>query len=164
MTVQEYNTMRRRECDLITTSLFHVNIPVTNLLFDDVETSEHSYAVLFESGSDTYALIVAEKGFEHTLGDVRAIVRSMGLKAQRYFPPAADPTYFYNEGVHHFLQAYPARKQWKPEDIHFYESLAEYSPALIRIASIDKEVRRFNTHTHSWQKAFDYTYRKIQVA
>ncbi|MFZ1250485.1 MAG: hypothetical protein WAR37_03525 [Candidatus Microsaccharimonas sp.] len=155
--------MRQRECNELIPKLFHVYLPVTRLLFDDIETGPHSYAVLFESGRDTYALIVAKDGYDQTLADVKRIVKGMGLEAQRFFPPEADPLYFYDEGVKHFLSAYPGRKQWKKEDITFYQSLASYKTALIRVASIKGEVRRFNTHTSNWQKAFDYTFKKIQV-
>jgi len=164
MKVSEYNLMRRQECEALVPDRFHVYLPVTELLFDDIETGPHSYAVLFKSGQDAYALLLTEKGYEQTLGDARRIVKGMGLEAQRFFPPGADPLYFYEEGVRHFKEAYPGRKQWKPDDITFYQSLASYSPALVRLSSINGEVRRYNAHSNNWQKAFDYSFRKIQVA
>jgi len=164
MKVSEYNLMRRRECEELVPSIFHVYLPISELLFDDIETGPHSYAVLFKSGYDTYALLMTEEGYTQTLADVRRIVKGMGLEAQRYFPPGADPQYFYEEGVKHFLDVYPGRKQWKKEDIRFYQSLATYSPALVRLSSINGEVRRFNSNSSAWQKAFDYSFRKIPVA
>lgn len=163
MKVSEYNQMRIHECNELVPRVFHVYLPVKKLLFDDIETGPKSYAVLFESGHDTYALIVAREGSSQTLGDVRRIVKGMGLEAQRFFPPGADPQYFYQEGVQHFLNAFPGRKQWKKEDIRFYELLADYPVALVRIAAINGEVRRFNQAQNQWQAIFERHFRKIQV-
>lgn len=155
--------MRQRECNELIPRLFHVHLPVTRFLGEDIETGPHSYAVLFESGNDTYALLIAAKGTEQTLGDVMRIAKGMGITVQRYFPPAADPLYFYQEGVKHFQEAYPARKQWNKDDIRFYQSMASYSPALLRISSVNGSVRRFNVHSNEWQTAFEYRFRKIPI-
>jgi len=163
MKVSEYTLMRQRECNELIPRLFHVYLPVTRFLGEDIETGPHSYAVLFESGRDTYALLMAAPGHEQTLGDVQRIAKGMGVKVQRFFPPEADPLYFYHEGVKHFQKAYPARKQWNKDDIRFYQSLASYSPALIRISAINGSIRRFNVHRNEWQTAFEYSFRKIPV-
>lgn len=163
MTDVDYDVMRRRHCDELIPRLFHVYLPVHRFLFDDIEAGPDAYAVLFQSGRDTYALIVSEEGSGQTLADVRKTVKAMGLTAQRFFPPHADPEYFYTEGVAHFKAAYPGRKKWAKDDITFYQSLADYPVALVRIARIDREVRRFNRHSGTWQHAFEYTYRKIPV-
>ncbi len=164
MSELEYNAMRKRECEELIPRLFHVYLPVKSFLFDDIETGEDSYAVLFESGHETYALLISSEEHPSTLSDVRSIAKSMGLRVQRYFPPGADPEYFHREGVKHFLKAYPARKQWTKEDIMFYESLATYHVALVRIDAIQGEVRRYNSHSKAWQRAFTYSYKKVTVA
>lgn len=164
MTDLEYNAMRRRQCDELIPRLFHVYLPVRTFLSDDIETGPNSYAILFESDHDTYALIISKKGTGQTLGDVKSMVRQMGLTAQRFFPPHAEPTYFYDEGVKHFLKAYPGRKKWAKQDVDFYTSLSDYPVALVRILRIDGEVRRFNRRSGVWQKAFEHSFRKIAVA
>lgn len=156
--------MRRQHCNELIPRLFHVHLPVSAFLYDDIETGPNSYAVLFESGHDAYALIIADEDANQTLADVRNIVRGIGLTAQRFFPPHADSEYFYTEGVKHFKNAYPGRKHWERDDIRFYQSLASYPVALVRIASIDGEVRRFNRQDGKWQKAFNHSFRKIPVA
>lgn len=164
MSTAEYNAMRRRECNELIPRLFHVSLPVTRFLCDDIETGPHSYATLFESGNDLYALIVAEPGAEQTLGDVRRIVRGMGIEVQRFFPPHADPSYFHREGVKLFKEAFPGRKRWTAKDVLFYRSLAPYSPALVRISAVKGSLSRFNTRGGDWQPAVDYNFRKIRVA
>ncbi len=164
MTDIEYNGMRRHQCDELIPRVFHVHLPVRSFLFDDIETGPHSYAVLFESGHDTYALIIAEAGSIQTLADVQSIVRGMGLTVQRFFPPGADPEYFYQEGVQHFLKAYPGRKKWARDDIRFYQSLASYPIALVRVSQIKGEVRRFNRRSGVWQRVLEHSFKKIPVA
>lgn len=164
MTTDTYDTMRRRECNEIIPREFHVSLPAERILFDDIETGPNSYAVMFQSKKDVYVLLVAKDGHRQTLGDVQRIVKGMGLEAERYFPPAADPRYFYREGVKHFKKLYPARKKWTTSDVRFYQSLADYGPALVRVASINGEVRRYNMYSKTWQKVFDYSFRKIQVS
>lgn len=165
MTELEYTTLRRRECEELIPRLFHVYLPVKRFIGDDIETGPHSYAVLFESGHDLYALITATDGYAQTLDDVRRAVRNMGLRAQRFFPPAADPDYFYQEGLRHFLASYPGRKKWHRREITpFYQSLAAYPVGLVRIAQSDGEVRRYNTRSGTWQKVLDYRFRKVPVA
>lgn len=163
MNAQDYNLMRIEESNKLIPLAFRIKIPITKVLFDDIETGPSSYATIFKSGDDTYVLLEAEDGHEQTLGDVRRIVRNMGLEAQQFFPPAADPFYFYREGVNHFLKAYPGRKDWKDEDIDFYQSLAAYNPALVQLSAVNGAVCRFNICTNSWQKAFNYNFKKVRI-
>lgn len=164
MSTVDYDTMRRQECNELIPRLFHVSLPVRRFLCDDIATGPQSYAVLFESGHDLYALFIAEPGTEQTLADVRRMAKNMGIEVQRFFPPHADPAYFHREGVEYFKKAYPGRKQWTAKDIMFYRSLASYSPALVRISAVKGSLSRFNSQGGSWQPAVDYSFRKIRVA
>lgn len=165
MTELEYNVLRKRECEELIPRLFHVYLPVKRFLSDDIETGPNSYAVLFESGHDVYALIKTSDNQPQTLGDVHRAVKNMGLITQRFFPPGADPEYFFEEGKRHFIKAYPGRKVGSKADISlFYQSLAAYPVGLVRVARVDGEVRRYNTRSGTWQKAFDYRFTKVPVA
>lgn len=164
-TMAEYNydSMRRRECEELIPRLFHVHLPVKRFVCDDIETGSNSYAVLFESGKDLYALLV-DKQDRQTFADVRRMTKRMGLRVDRFFPPGADPRYFFEEGVKLYQQAYPAKKQWSKDDIPFYASQAVYSPALVRVTVVDDGLYRYSTNGGSWQRAFDFTFRKVRVS
>lgn len=164
MNAYNYDLLRRQQCNEVIPSTFHVHLPVDAFLFDDIVTSDHSYAMLFRSGRDIYALFIAEDGHEQTLGDVAEWSKAMGLRIERFFPPAADPGYFMREALTHFKHRFPSRSKWTTEDLSFYRRYANYSPALVRVASIDGELRRYNTISDSWQAVFDYSFRKIQVS
>ena len=95
----EYDQFRRQECKEITTEMFHVDLPVDEFLCDDVETGTGSYATLFRSGKEVYALLVAQPSAMQTMADVQRILKGMGLTVDKYMPPYADPTYFYRQAA-----------------------------------------------------------------
>ena len=160
----DYDALRRQECDTLTATGFHLDIPVDEFLCDDIETGKDSYAMLFRSGNDVYALLVAAPGTEQTLADVQHMVKRMGLTADTYFPPQADPTYFYRQAIQKIKEVYPARRQWSAEDLRYYRRYAAYSPALVRVTVIGGVVRRYNRFDNSWQDVFNYSFRKVRVA
>ena len=53
----KYDQMRREECQELIPRVFHVEMPVDEFLFDDIETGRDSYAVIFRSRSSVYALL-----------------------------------------------------------------------------------------------------------
>ncbi len=163
MTSNDYNEMRKRECEQTIPSVFHVHLPVKRFICDDIEVGEDSYATLFESGSDLYALIVSSRPEGHSLADVKRIVKQMGLQADRFFPPGADPRYFLNHGVRQYQKIYPDKKRWQPYEIDFYASQVRYSPALVRIAAIEG-LHRYSPSARTWQQVLDVTFRKVRVS
>ena len=44
-----YDQMRREECQKLIPRVFHIEMPVDEFLFDDIETGRDSYAVIFRS-------------------------------------------------------------------------------------------------------------------
>ena len=163
MTDFEYNAMRKRHCESVVRDQFHLHLPVDELLFDDIETGDNSYAVLFRSGHHVYALFIDEGG-RQTLGDVQSMMRHMGIKPLKVLPPHADPEYFTREARHEFSTAYPAIKMMDPETVRFYRNYAVYAPGLVRISEINGSIKRYVTNLPHWQTAFDYSFKRIQVS
>lgn len=163
MSDYEYNVMRKRHCETVVREQFHLHLPVDALLFDDIETGTHSYAVLFRSGHHLYALFIDEDN-RQTLGDVQSMMRHMGVKPLKILPPHADPDYFTHEARHEFSTAYPAIKLMDPETLRFYRNYASYTPGLVRIAEINGSIKRYVASLSHWQTAFEYTFRRIQVS
>lgn len=163
MSEQDYDAMRRRQSEAICRKYFGITIRIEEILYDDIETGEESYCVLFRTRrNDLFALYIAKE--PQTLGSVRHIVRSMGLKAESYAVPFGDKQYFKRKGFEIFKQAYPGRKQWTTQEAAFYQTLAEYSPALVKISKVYGEVRRYNpNYSAKWQKILDLQYEKMKV-
>ena len=157
----DYDEMRRRECEDLVPRLFHVHLPVERFVCDDIEVGSSAYAMIFESGRSTYALIV-DRQHDLTLADIKRIAKQMGLSVSRYFPPEANPRYFFERGIELYRKTYPARKQWSKQDIMFYEQQVVYSPALLRVDAING-LRRYSASTDNWQHVFDLRFRKVPV-
>lgn len=159
----EYDAMRQRHCESLVREHFHLHLPVDELLFDDIETGPHSYAVLFRSGHHLYALFVSDDDAQ-TLGDVTSMMQHMGITPSKILPPHADPLYFTREAKKHASQVFPAIKSLDPTTVKFYQTQALYTPGLVRIAEINGPVKRYVPSASRWQQAFDYSFRKIQVS
>lgn len=155
--------MRKRHCESLVREHFHLHLPVEELLFDDIETASHSYAVLFRSGRHLYGLFVDEDS-RQTLGDVRSMMHHMGIKPLKVLPPYADPEYFMKEARKRFSLAFPAIKSSDAETIRYYQTYAPYAPGLVRIAEIHGPIKRYASDTPHWRNAFDYSFKHVQVA
>ena len=163
MSDYEYNSMRKRHCESVVQEQFHLHLPVDELLFDDIETGARSYAVLFRSGRHLYALCI-DDDMRQTLGDVKSMMRHMGVKPLKVLPPHADPDYFTREARQSFSVTYPAIKAVDIEALRFYQDSTIYAPGLVRIAEISGAIKRYVPTAPHWQTAFDYSFRKIQVS
>lgn len=155
--------MRKHHCERLVREHFHLHLPVDELLFDDIATGERSYVVLFRSGRHLYGLFVDEGG-QQMLGDVRSMMQHMGMKPLKVLPPLADSRYFLKEAKKRFSLAFPAIKASDAETIRYYQTYALYAPGLVRIAEIRGPIKRYSSDTSHWQSAFDYSFRRVQVA
>ena len=159
----DYDRMRRSECRAMATRLFHVDLPVDEFLCDDIETGEGSYMMLFRGGNEVYALFVAQPGVSQTLADVQRMIKGAGLTVDKYLPPEADLTYFYQNAVTLIKERYPARRRWTVEDLRYYSRNVSYSPALVRVSAINGALRRYNRTGQTWQDVKDFSFRKVRV-
>lgn len=100
------------------------------------------------------------------LGDVKKIISRMGLKAELYFPPKAQPDYFDSIGRDKFRDVFPGREHISDEDIIFYRTLASYNPALILISEIrNAEIYQYDRDAKSkWRIATKFAYRRIKTS
>lgn len=156
-----YDRERRAECRTLIPEVFHIDLPVDEFLFDDVETGRDSYATIFKSNDDIYVLLKSDSS--QTLGEVQRMIKNMGMTPQKVYPPEADPTYFYRHSIDILRDTFPALKHWTYEDVMMYSKKVEYTPALVKIASVNGEIRRYNSHGSSWQKIFDFSFKKVGV-
>lgn len=81
----DYDLLRRQECISVAANIFNLDLKIDSFICDDVETGEDSYAVLFESNGDKYALLINKSDKPQTLTDVYKILRNMGLAATVIF-------------------------------------------------------------------------------
>ena len=121
-------------------------------------------SVFMTTKNQLYALVHGRAPL--TLGDVRKIVKRMGLEAEAYLPPAHRPTYFDDIAVQKFKSVYPGRKDISDADLRYYRLSAPYNPALVLIAAVtDGSVRQFDpSDSTNWRVAAKFPYRKIKTS
>lgn len=141
---------------------FGTTFHVKRIVAQSIPTGKTSSTTVFETKAhERYALCVSDVPL--TLKDVQRIMRGMGIEAASFLPPAFDPNYFVNYARGAFLAAYPGRKLTANDDISYYQSLAPYTPALVKIAQVKDGLRQFVPVVNQWHKAMDYSYSHIEV-
>lgn len=141
---------------------FRIGLRIVKVALDDVPTSKGSHTTIFQTDRNAiYALCMSDDPL--ILADVKSIVRLMGMTAESYFPPNADKNYFIHFGQKTFQSVFPGRKAGTDQEISYYKTLAPYSPALIRIARIDGEIRQYDKLWQQWQSALEFSYQRMQV-
>lgn len=162
MVASEYNQMKVAQIERICKQSFNAELRVTGIIFDDIQSGKNSYTTIFQSDKHTlYALV--ESNDSLTLFDVKNIIKSIGIEAEEFLPPNGDETYFMRHGHKAFLNAYPGRKTESDQERMFYRTLSPYNPALVRIAKIGGEIRRYNSMSPRWQKVDEYSYMRMKV-
>jgi hypothetical protein len=143
-------------------SYFGYDLKVKHIIADNIETGTHSHATVFET-DDGNIFTFCHSKLSLELGDIKHIIRNMGMDAKVYLPPANNPDYFKDYGKQAFQASFPGRHITKHDNLSFYESLALYNPALVHIAAINGEIRGYIPVLETWHKVADYTHKHIQV-
>lgn len=157
MSDREYQRLRVHETITMCQRIFNVALPITAVLFDDINTADDALGILFQtSSSHLYALFISDGA--QTLADVRKRAKAMGLTIDGYYYPKGDAHYFTRAGYKAFQAAYPGRREWSTQEARYFQTLAPYSPALLRVKAIDGEIRRFNKHDRKWHPEYEFHY------
>lgn len=142
---------------------FGVRLEVGEMIARDIPTGIASKAWLFKTLQNTHYLFVKAEG-NLLLADVRAIVRNMQLEADEYLSPRGDADYFKRFGVTRFKELFPGKYITGDEDIWYYQTLAPYNPALVRVARVKGEIRGYDIATRQWRKLKNYAYAKMKIS
>jgi hypothetical protein len=162
MSDYEYRSMRIGELLAISKRHFSLRLAVTEILFEDIETSPHSSCTIFRSDTnDLYGLFVSNG--QQTLADVKRYAKQIGVKIDGYYAPQGERAYFKRNGFIAFQRAYPGRNSWTPQEAAYYSSLAPYTIGLVHIAKVDGHIRRFSRTDAHWRDAFNFRYVKAKV-
>jgi hypothetical protein len=154
MTEVEYNKIRRAEIESLCLRKFQTDLTVKTLLFEDVPITKGASATVFSTPDHTiYALCVSEVPLRFR--DIQRSIKSMGFFPGAYAAPYGDKNYFKREGYEIFRSAYPGRTQWTSAEESYYQTLAPYAPALVRLSGVSSQVRRYNEISNRWQKIYE---------
>jgi len=156
------NVLKVPQLERICKDYFGVDLGITNIVLNYIPTSKNSHTTVFKADRHTvYALCVSDDPL--VLADIKSIIKLMGMKAEEFLPPDADTNYFLRFGHEKFLSAYPGRKSCADDETTFYQTLAPYNTALVRISKINGEIRQYDDTWKQWQKALEFSYLRMQV-
>lgn len=144
---------------------FGKKLDISQVIVRDVPTSHTTSASVFmTTKNQLYALVQGRAPL--TLGDVRVIVKRMGLEAEAYLPPAHRPQYFDEIAVAKFKAVYPGRHDISDADLRYYRLSAPYNPALVLISAVTEgAIKQFDSADSSnWRIAAKFAYRRIKTA
>lgn len=142
---------------------FGVDLTIERIVASDLSSGKDCTITVFETTShDFYAY--CDSTTPLTLRDVKRLMRRAGIKASLYMPPVDQPHYFTRFSVQAFNAAFPGRALHADDDLTFYESLAPYTPALVKVAEISGELREYRLDSRQWQKVLDFSYKRIAVS
>jgi len=162
MLMPYYEMAEIDELERICRDSFETTVAIKKVLVSNLSTSKGSRTTIFESDRHTlYALCVASQPL--VLADIKRIIAGMGIEAEAYLAPHGDNTYFQEFGREAFFNMYPARKVASDKETAFYQTLAPYSPALVRIAKVKGEIREYVSSMREWQPAQTFSYARVQV-
>jgi len=143
---------------------FGVQLDIKQVIARNIPTSHTTQATVFlTTKRQLYAYVSGRAPLN--LGDVRKIVKRMGLIAEAYLPPGHEPRYFDKHAETKFRETFPGRTPVGDADLHFYRLLAPYNPALVLIAEVDGGVvKQFDSMDSSnWRTAAKFAYKKIKT-
>ena len=157
-----YEVAEITEIERMCRDYFKTPLAVKKILISNVSTGNGSRVTIFEADRHIlYALCIASKPL--AFRDIKRIITGMGIEPALYLPPLGDGTYFQNYGREAFFGMYPGRKTASAAETGYYETLAPYSPALVRIAKIKGEIREYASSIHEWQRMRLFSYAKVEV-
>jgi hypothetical protein len=142
---------------------FGLKLTITEVVARNVPTSYTSGATFFRTAPNVLYVFIQSEG-TMLLADVRKMVRGMNLDAEEYIPPHGDADYFKRIGIEKFKAMFPGKHIMGDDDTRYYQTLAPYSPALVRIERVKGEIRGFQPESKSWRKLREFTYSKISLA
>jgi len=138
---------------------------ITSAIAYDIDVSASAKASLFLTKKKQLLCYITAEG-RLTLGDVRKIIRHMGLMADLYMPPRGQTRYFDEIGRAKFREVFPGRKPNSESDIDYYRTLATYNPALVLISGVhDGVVYQYDRDASGgWRPSVKFAYRRIKTS
>jgi hypothetical protein len=143
---------------------FGKKLDIQQVIARGIPTTHTTTASVFlTTKNHLYAMVTGRAPL--TLGDVRKLVKRMGLEAEAYLPPAHQPKYFDDLAVQKFKAVYPGRHDISDADLRYYRLSAPYNPALVLIGAItDGTIKQFDSSdSTNWRVAAKFQYKKIKT-
>lgn len=144
---------------------FGLKLSVSQMVAHDLPLSRTAYAQLFLTpDKHFYCYIDARSNL--SLGDIKILIKKIGLVADKYLPPAANKNYFNDIATDKFKKVFPGKMPQAESDLRYYLTLVPYHPALVQIKEVvDGKLYQFDPDaTGSWRSNKTFSYRRIKTS
>jgi hypothetical protein len=143
-------------------ALFSLKLDIDQVIARSLPVSPTSYGTLFLTPKKHLYLYIDGQS-RLSFGDVKKMVSSMRLIADKFVAPANQDDYFDSIARKRFVEIFPGRHNITEDDLRFYKTLVPYSPALILIKETAGEyIFQFDSDAQSsWRPAVKFSYRRI---
>lgn len=149
----EYEESRKGKLEEFSAKHFATFITVRKVLFDELALSPSATMTVFSTDDNNiYAAIESDTVLR--LGDVERLVKEAGFRPTHYAAPQGHKGYFIQHAYNIFTAVYPGRTKWTPDQETYYQLLAPYSPALVKLGGMFGSVRQYNTFGKVWQVVY----------
>lgn len=144
---------------------FGVKLNVSQMVAHDLPLSRTAYAQLFLT-PDKHFYCYVDARSNLSLGDIKVLVKKIGLIADKFLPPSANEHYFVDSATDKFKKVFPGKKPANETDLRYYLTLVPYHPALIQIKEVaDGKLYQFDPDsTGSWRANKTFSYRRIKTS
>lgn len=144
---------------------FGQKITVTAIIANEIPTGSMSLGHVFMTSKKQLFCYIDSKN-KMKLGDVSKIARKMGFTVECFISKNDDPDYFNRIATQKFLEIFPGRTIVGSDDLRYYKTLVEYSPALFSVSEIKNGViYQYDTDSRTqWRPSVKFSYRRINTS
>ncbi len=140
---------------------FDIQLDIAEVITRAVPVGAAAQATVFKTGNGhVFIYIMSQSSL--LLDDMRKIARAMQCEVAVTYPPHGDVDYFDRIAREKFKTLFPGKHITGEDDLRYYKNVAQYNPALFRLARIAGEIRGLEPHTKTWRKVRDYSYSVIK--
>lgn len=142
---------------------FAKKFEITRMIVRDIQVTATAHATVFRiKGGSVYVLI--RSGAEMTLGDVKKVLRNMGVEPADFVPPSSVDTYFEDKAMEKYKEVFPGKRILNgAEELRYYRTLIPYTPALVHVNRIRGELREYEPQSRQWKLVKRLSYARIQT-
>ena len=140
---------------------FGVALEIKEIVVRKLPTGYASEATVFLTTSGLYVFVASQGNMLQA--DVRKMMRVMNVDVEAFIPPHGDAEYFKRIGTQKFKEIFPGKHIMSDDDIRYYQTLAPYNPALVKVERVKGDIRGFHFESKSWRKVREYTYSRISL-
>lgn len=141
---------------------FGLKLDISEVVARDISTGYTATASVFKTSPNNLFIFIRSQS-TMLLTDVQKMARGMNIDAEGYAPPHGDAEYFKRIGIQKFKDMFPGKHIMSDDDTRYYQTLAPYNPALVRVARVKGDIRAFHFESKSWRKVRDYAFSKIPL-